>query len=68
MYVGEYIVNVWKFFLDCLSRFNDAVSNVTVRSTYISVNEVSCLRYSDALWICRLAWRINSLKFCIQIV
>ena len=32
MYVGEYIVNVWKIFLDSLSCFDDAVSNVTVRT------------------------------------
>ena len=50
-YVGEYIVNVWKFFLDRLSRFDDAVSNATIRTLYVSVNEVSCLRYSDVLWI-----------------
>ena len=55
MYVGEYIVNVRTFFLHRLSHFNDMVSNV------VSVNEVSCLGYSDALWICRFAWIINSL-------
>ena len=32
MYVGKYIVNVWKIFLDRLSRFDDAVSYVTVRT------------------------------------
>ena len=32
MYVGEYIVNIWKIFLDRLSRFDDAVFNVTVRT------------------------------------
>ena len=30
MYVGKYIVNVWKIFLDSPSRFDDTVSNVTV--------------------------------------
>ena len=29
-YVSKYIVNVWKIFLDHLSRFDNAVSNVTV--------------------------------------
>ena len=32
MYMGEYIVHVWKIFLYRLSRFDDAVSNVTVRT------------------------------------
>ena len=31
-WVSSYIVNVWKIFLDRLSRFDDAVSNVTVHT------------------------------------